>query len=70
MGLNHLIPLSFHIKAGKLEHSWVSRFYNTQLAPGNFTVVFKLWWRATGGFLYPIKGQPPGPMCNLNSPGK
>ena len=32
MGLNHLVPLSFHIRAGQLDHSWVSRFYNIQLA--------------------------------------
>ena len=51
MGLNHLVPSSFHIRAGQLDHSWVSRFYNTQLAPGKLTVVFKLWGRAAGGFL-------------------
>ena len=42
MGLNHPIPLSFHIRTGQLDHSWVSRFYNTQLAPGKLTIAFKL----------------------------
>ena len=41
VGLNHLVPLSFHIRAGQLDHSWVSRFYNIQLAPGKLTIVFK-----------------------------
>ena len=42
VGLNHPIPSSFYIKAGQLGHSWVSRFYNTQFAPGKLTVVFEL----------------------------
>ena len=67
MGLNHLVPLSFHIKAGQLDHNWVSRFYNNQLAPGKLAIVFDSWGRATGGFLVPDQGQPPGPVCNLNS---
>ena len=67
MGLNHLVPLSFHIRAGQLNHSWVSRFYNNQLAPGKLAIVFDSWGRATGGFLVPDQGQPPGPVCNLNS---
>ena len=53
MGLNHPVSLSFHIKAGQLDHSWVSRFYNTQLAPGELAIVLELWGRATGGFLVP-----------------
>ena len=47
VGLNHPILSSFHIKAGQLDHNLVSRFYNTQFAPGKLTVVFKLWGRAT-----------------------
>ena len=31
---------SFHIRAGQLDHIWVSRFYNTQLAPGKLAIVF------------------------------
>ena len=53
VGLNHPFLLSFHIRAGQLNHSWVSRFYNTQLAPGQLTIVFESWGRATGGFLVP-----------------
>ena len=64
VGLNHPVPSSFHIRAGQLDHSWVSRFYNTQLAPGKLTVVFELGGRATGGF--PILDQRTA-MCNLNS---
>ena len=48
------VPLpspSFHIRAGQLDHSWVSRFYNIQLAPGKLAIVFKSWGRATGRFL-------------------
>ena len=48
MGLNHLVPLSFHIRTGQLDHSWVSGFYNIQLAPGKLTIVFESWGRATG----------------------
>ena len=50
------VPLpspSFHIRAGQLDHSWVSRFYNTQLVPGKLAIVFESWGRATGGFLVP-----------------
>ena len=50
-GLNHPVPLSFHLRAGQLDHSWVSRFYNTQLAPGKLTIVIESWGRSTGGFL-------------------
>ena len=61
MELNHLICLSFHIRAGQLDHSWVTIFYNIQLALG----------KHGGGkledSLYPIRGQPPGLLCNLNS---
>ena len=53
VGLNHLVPLSFHVRAGQLDHRWVSRFYNIQLAPGKLTIVFESWGRATGGFLVP-----------------
>ena len=53
VGLNHLIPLSFHLRVGQLEHNWVSRFYNTQLAPEKLTIVFESCGRATGGFLVP-----------------
>ena len=53
VGLNHSVPLSFHIRAGQLEHSWVSKFYNTQLVPGKLAIVFEPWGRATGGFLVP-----------------
>ena len=53
VGLNYLVPLSFHIRAGQLDHSWVSRFYNIQLAPGKLAIVFESWGRATGGFLVP-----------------
>ena len=41
VGLNHHILSSFHIRAGQLDHSWVSRFYNTQLAPGKLAIVFQ-----------------------------
>ena len=51
MGLNHPVPLSFHIRAGQLDCSWVPRFYNIQLAPGELTIDFELWESATGGFL-------------------
>ena len=39
VGLNHPIPSSFHIRPGQLDHSWVSRFCNNQLAPGKLTIV-------------------------------
>ena len=64
--LNHLVPLSFHIRAGQLGHSWISRFYNTQLAPGKLAIVFVSWRRATEDSLYPVRRQPPGPVCILN----
>ena len=67
MGLNHPVPLSFHIRAGQLDSSWVPRFYNTQLAPGKLTIVFELWRAQLEDSLYSIRGQPSGPMCNLNS---
>ena len=51
MGLNRLVPSSFHVRAEQLDHGWVSRFSNTQLEPGKLAIVFKLWERATGGFL-------------------
>ena len=53
VGLNHPIPSSFHIRPGQLDHSWVSRFCNNQLALGNLAVVFESWGRATRGFLVP-----------------
>ena len=56
-----------HIRAGQLDHSWVSRLYNTQLAPGKLAIVFESWGRAMKDSLYPIRGQPPRPVCNLNS---
>ena len=53
VGLNHPIPSSFHIKAGQLDHSWVSKFYNTQLAPGRLVIIFKSWGRTNERFLVP-----------------
>ena len=53
VGLNHPVPLSFHIRAGRLDHSWASRFYNTQLAPGKRAIVFESWGKEAGGFLVP-----------------
>ena len=52
-GIESPVPLSFHIRAGQLDRSWLSRFYNTQLAPEKLAIVFELWGRATGGFLVP-----------------
>ena len=53
VGLNHPLTSSFHIRPGQLDHSWVSRFYNTQLAPEKLAIVFESWGRATGEFLVP-----------------
>ena len=55
VGLNHPLTSSFHIRPGQLDHSWVSRFYNTQLAPEKLAIVFESWGRATRGFLVPYK---------------
>ena len=53
MRLNDLVPLSFHIRAGQLGYSCVSRFYSAQLAPGKLAILFELRERVTGGFLVP-----------------
>ena len=56
-----------HIRAGQLDHSWVSRFYNIQLVPGKLAIVSSHGGGQLEDSLYSIKEQPPGPMCNLNS---
>ena len=66
MGLNHPIPSSFHIRAGQLNHSWLSRLYNNQLAPGKLGTVFVLRGRQLKDSLYLVRGQPLGSVCNLN----
>ena len=66
VGLNHPISSSFHIKDGQLDHNWISRFYNTQLAPGKLATFFELWGGQLEDSLYLIRGQPPGPMGNMN----
>ena len=67
MGLNHPVPSSFHIRAGQLDHSWVSRFYNTQLAQESSQLFLSHRREQLEDSLYPILGQPPRPVCNLNS---
>ena len=51
VGLSHPVPLSFNVRAGQLDHIWVSKFYKTWLATGRLTSVFESWGKATGGFL-------------------
>ena len=62
MELKHPIPANFPKKervflrkpfkrAGQLAHSWVSRFYNSQLAPGKLAIVFESWGSIIGGLL-------------------
>ena len=70
VGLNHPIPLSSYIRAGQLDCSWLSRFYNTQLAPGKLTIVFELWGRATGRFLVPDQKTASCTRVQSELPGK
>ena len=42
MWLNHPVPSSFHIRARQLDHSWVFRFYNTQVAPRKYLNCFRV----------------------------
>ena len=67
VGLNHLVPLSFHVRAGQLDHRWVSRFYNIQLAQESSQLFLSRRGGQLEDSLYLIRRQPPGPMCNLNS---
>ena len=67
MGLNHLVPLSFHIRAGQLDYSWVSRFYKSSSPQESSQLFLSRGGGQLEDSLYPTRGQPPGPMCNLNS---
>ena len=49
-GIESSHPFKLSYKGCQLDHSWVSRFYNTQLAPGKLAIVLELWGRTTGEF--------------------